>query len=150
MSDGDRAGEFGPIYVPALQRIRNVWVDLEPLVEETSFDSVISPTRLHIHLSDGIGEAEAARMDVQWSELGNYSFHYVDGADLNWRFDRHPNTHSPEAHFHGPPEARSNTAEPSCIEVTEVSLVARAVHAMWREAYEAADLERLNSRSNPP
>ena len=41
-------------------------------------------------------------------------------------------------------------AEPSCIDVTEVSLVARAVHAMWRAAYENNDLDRLNSASNPP
>ncbi len=150
MSDGDRAGEFGPIYVPALQRIRNVWVDLEPLVDDTRFDSVVSPTTLHIALSDGIGEAETARIDVQWSELGMYSFHYADGENVNWRFDRHPNTHSPEKHFHVPPGASSSDAEDSCIQVTEVSLVARAVHALWREAYETGECDRLNSRPNPP
>jgi hypothetical protein len=41
-------------------------------------------------------------------------------------------------------------AEPSCIDVTEVSLVTRAVHAMWRAAYEDGDIEQLNSASNPP
>jgi hypothetical protein len=150
MNGDDRAGEFGPIYLPALQRIRNLWLDLEPLVRTTSYDDPISPTELHIELSDGLGTADAARFDIQWSELEMYSFHYIDTEDVNWRFDRHPNTHSPEIHFHPPPEASTATAEPSCIDVTEVSLVTRAVHAMWRAAYDNDDLSRLNSLSNPP
>jgi len=35
-----------------------------------------------------------------------YSFHYVDSDGLNWRFDRHPNTHTPEIHFHRRPTPR--------------------------------------------
>lgn len=147
---GDCAGEFGPIYLPALQRIRTRWLDLEPLVETTSYDDVVSPTELHVELTDGLGPADAARLDIQWSELDMYSFHYVDAADVNWRFDRHPNAHSPETHFHPPPDAATATADPSCIEVEGVSLVTRAVHAMWRAASEHDDLSRLNSRSNPP
>jgi hypothetical protein len=79
-----------------------------------------------------------------------YSFHYVDSDDVNWRFDRHPNTPSPESHFQPPPAAATTDAEPSCIGVTEVSLVTRAVHAMWRAAYETGELNRLNSALNPP
>ncbi|WP_353635473.1 hypothetical protein ABSL23_16675 (plasmid) [Halobacterium sp. NMX12-1] len=150
MNDGDRAGEFGPIYLPALQRIRDLWLELEPLVDETGYDDVVAPTELQISLSDGLADAQSARLDIQWSELGMYSFHYVDSDDVNWRFDRHPNTHSPEIHFHSPPEATTMEAEPSCIDVTDVSLVTRAVHAMWRAAYEKRDLDRLNSASNPP
>ncbi|MEF8814983.1 MAG: hypothetical protein V5A55_14405 [Halovenus sp.] len=150
MSEDDRAGEFGPIYLPALQRIRDLWVELEPLVDATSYDDVVAPRELQIRLSDGLGDAESARLDIQWSELGMYSFHYVDTDDVNWRFDRHPNTHAPEEHFHTPPDAATTAAEPSCIDVTEVSLVARAVHAMWRAAYENDDVDRLNSASNPP
>lgn len=146
----DRAGEFGPIYLPALQRIRTIWLDLDPLVETTYLDNLVSPTQLHVDLTDGIGSADAARIDIQWSELDRYSFHYVDTDDVNWRFDRHPNTHSPETHFHPPPDAATATAEPSCIAVTEVSLVTRAVHAMWRAAYDHDDLDRLNSLTNPP
>jgi len=149
MSDDDRAGEFGPIYLPALQRIRDLWFELEPLVEATSYDDVVAPTELRVSLTDGLGDAGAARLDIQWSEPGMYSFHYVDAADVNWRFDRHPNTHSPKIHFHPPPDAATMAAEPSCIDVTEVSLVARAVHAMWRAAYED-DVDQLNSASNPP
>lgn len=150
MSDRDRAGEFGPIYLPALRRIRDLWLECEPLTDTVAYDDVIAPTELQIGLTDGLGDADAARLDIQWSEQGMYSFHYVDSADVNWRFDRHPNTHSPESHFHFPPDAATRTAEPSCIDVTEVSLVTRAVHAMWRAAYENDDLDRLNSASNPP
>jgi hypothetical protein len=150
MSGDDRAGEFGVIYLPALQRIRNLWVDLEPLVETTAYDDPVSPTELHIELGGGLGTAGTARFDIQWSERDMYSFHYVDADDVDWRFDRHPNTHSPERHFHPPPDASTAAAEPSCIEVTEVSLVTRAVHAMWRVAYEHDDSSRLNGLSNPP
>jgi hypothetical protein len=150
MTEGDRAGEFGPIYLPALRRIRSLWIELEPLVEDTRYDDPVSPTELQLELGDGLAAAETARIDVQWSELDMYSFHYVDDEDTNWRFDRHPNTHSPERHFHPPSTDAASTAEPSCIRVEEVSLVTRAVHAMWRAAYESDDLERLNAMSNPP
>ena len=73
-----------------------------------------------------------------------YSFHYVDSESVSWRFDCHPNTHSPEIHFNPPPDAAMTAAEPSCIDVTEVSLVTRAVHAMWRAAYENEALDRLS------
>jgi hypothetical protein len=146
---GDRAGEFGRISLQALRRIRTLWLDIEPLVEETSYDDSVLPTELHVSLADGIGDANTARFDIQWSRRRMYSFHYTD-SERDWRFDRHPNTHSPETHFHPPPDAPSTTARPSCITVTEVSLVTRAVHTMWRTAYKQSDLARLNSRSNPP
>jgi hypothetical protein len=146
----DRSGEFGTIYLPALQRIRTFWLNFEPLVAETGYDDPVDPTELRIELTDGLGDADSARFDIQWSTLDNYSFHYVDSADVNWRFDRHPNTHSPDRHFHSPPAARTVDAEPSCIHVEEVSLVTRAIYKMWRIAYESGDLNRLNSISNPP
>jgi hypothetical protein len=150
MSEDDRAGVFGTIYLPALQRIRDLWLDFEPLVDATAYDDVVAPTELQISLSDGLGDAESARFDIQWSELEMYSFHYVDSEDGNWRFDRHPNPHSPEIHFHPSPDAATTAAEPSCIDVSEVSLVTHAVHMMWRAAYENDDIARLNSASNPP
>ena len=70
MSGHDRAGEFGPIYLPALQRIRDLWLELEPLVETTAYDDVVAPTELQISLTDGVGDADTARLDIQWSELG--------------------------------------------------------------------------------
>jgi hypothetical protein len=108
------------------------------------------PAELQISLNDGLGDAESARPDIHWSELGMYSFHYDDRDDVNCRFDRHPNTHSPEIHFHPPPAAETTEAKPSSIDGTEVSLVTRAVHAMWRAAYENDDVGQLNSASNPP
>ena len=108
----ERSGEFGEIDLPALGRIRNHWVDLEPLVGETGYDDALDPTELDVELTDGLGDAETARIDVQWSELGNYSFHYVDAGGVNWRFDRHPNTHCPEKHFHESPEAASSAVTP--------------------------------------
>jgi len=66
MSDDDRAGEFGPIYLPALQRIRDLWLDLEPLVDATAYDDVVAPTELQISLSDGLADAErSARYPVE-------------------------------------------------------------------------------------
>ncbi len=149
MSGDEPTAGFGSIYLPALQRIRTLWPEPEPLVDTASFDDMISPSELHVTLTDGLGTAETARFDIRWSERGMYSFHYVDTNDLNWRFDRHPNPHSPDAHFHPPPDASTDEAVPSCITVTEFSLVTRAVHAMWRAAYEH-DIDRLNSLSNPP
>ena len=150
MSDGDRAGEFGRISLPALRRIRDLWIQLEPLVSDTGYDDSIDPTELHLELTDGLGPAETARIDVQWSELDHYSFHYVDDRGGNWRFDRHPNTDSPPKHFHPPPDAPTDGAEPSCIRIEGVSLVTRAVQALWRAAHEHDDLGRLNGLSNPP
>jgi hypothetical protein len=67
MSDDadDRAGEFGSIYLPALQRIRDLWLELEPLVNATAHDDVVAPTELQISLNDGLGDAESARIDIQ-------------------------------------------------------------------------------------
>lgn len=146
----DRAGDFGAIAAPKLSRIRNLWHDIEPLVADTSYDDDTNPTELRVELSDGIGSATRARIDIQWSEFGYYSFHYSDDADVNWRFDRHPNPHSAEKHFHRPPNASTADAEPSCIEVETVELVSRAVHELWRLAYEKDDVSLLNSESNPP
>lgn len=150
MTSGDRSGEFGAVSLPALRRIRDLWLDLEPLVERANYDDPIDPAELHVHLADGIGDADSARFDVQWSQFDMYAFHYTDSTGLNWRFDRHPNQHSPERHFHPPPDAATADAEASCIAVSEVSLVSRAVHVLWRRAYEVEDTDRLNTASNPP
>jgi hypothetical protein len=65
MNGNDRAGEFGPIYLPALQRIRDLWLELKPIVDTTSYDDVVAPTELQISLSDGLGDADSARLDIQ-------------------------------------------------------------------------------------
>ena len=144
----DRAGAFGAIYLPALRRIRDLWLELEPLVDDARYDDPVDPAELQIDLSDGLLAADCARLDVQWSEFDNYTFHYSDDLGLNWRFDRHPNHHAPDAHFHPPPDASDSV--PSCIGVQEVSLVGRAVHALWRTAYDGGDLSVLNDATDPP
>lgn len=150
MTDTDRVGKFGTIYVPALQRIHNLWIRLEPLVVDSGYDDPVEPTELWINLPGGLVDATSARLDIQWSELNNYSFHYVDSAEVNWRFDPYPKTHSPTRHFHPPPDAATADAQPSCGTIDEVSLVTRAVHKLWRSAYESRARERPNSISNPP
>ena len=110
-----------------MRTVRDVFLREEPLVVESAFDSVLSPRELGIVPSDGIGDADEARIDLTWYTSGAYSFHYTDSADVNWRFDRHPNPHSPEKHLHTPPNADPSSAEPSCISVEEPRLVARAV-----------------------
>ena len=52
MSEDDRAGEFGPIYLPALQRIRDLWLELEPYpvgVSESAFPG-IRTQHSHTHI----------------------------------------------------------------------------------------------------
>lgn len=143
-------GDIGSPNASIMGIIRDVFLEAEPLVVEATFDSVLSPRSLHISFSDGIGDADQARVDVTWYTSGAYSFHYTDSEDLNWRFDRHPNPHSPENHFHEPPDAETHSAQPSCITIEEPRLVTRAVLKLWRRAYETESVTALNSADNPP
>lgn len=67
------------------------------------------------------GVRPAGLLDVQWSELDTYSVHYADDEDVNWRFDRHPNTHSPGKHVYPRPDASTSAAVASCLDVEEIS-----------------------------
>ncbi|WP_058365599.1 hypothetical protein [Haloparvum sedimenti] len=138
----------GPDYA-AMELIRDRCFARDPLVDDVSFDDPISPRELQVRFVDGFDGADTARLDVTWYAGGAYRFHYVDEA-INWRFDRHPNPHSPEKHFHEPPDADSETAVASCITVEEPVLVARAVLQLWRRAYETGSLAELNTAENPP
>jgi len=143
-------GAVGPPDVTVMQTIRDVFQNEEPLVSTADFDSILQPTELVIQFEDGIGDAEWCRIDVTWYQTGSYRFHYIDGQDVNWRFDRHPNPHSAAAHFHEPPDASGGTAVDSCIDVTEPELVTRAVIKLWRRAYETGSVDNLNTATNPP
>ena len=147
---GELTGDVGPPDVPIMRAIRRVFQRDEPLVDDASFDNVLQPQELQLQFRDGIGTAETCRLDITWFRSGAYRFHYSDSADRHWRFDRHPNPHSPERHFHPPPDAPAHTAAGSCIEVVEPALVARAVHQLWRRAYETESLANLNTANNPP
>jgi hypothetical protein len=150
----DQPGEglegFGPIDAGALREIRNLFVEREPLVETASLDDPLNPQTLSVELSDGVGDASTARLDVRWSVAGNYSVHYTDDRDRNFRFDCHPKPEAPTRHFHPPPDAPSRPVEPSCIIVTEATLVARAVLHQWRDAYDRGAFDDINDAENPP
>ena len=141
---------FGPIDAGALREIRDVFVEQEPLVQDASFDDPLNPQMVSLELSDGIGSATAARIDVRWSLTGNYAAHYTDDQERNFRFDCHPKPDAPQKHFHPPPDAPSRPVEPSCITVSEVSLVTRAILQRWRYAYNNETLDGLNDAENPP
>ncbi|MCU4741325.1 hypothetical protein OB955_23550 [Halobacteria archaeon AArc-m2/3/4] len=146
----ERSSDLGAPDVMTMRSIRDLFVREEPLVETSQFDSVLDPQEIRVSFTDGIGDAEWCRVDITWYKSGAYRFHYVDERDVNWRFDNHPNPHSPTCHFHRPPDAPPETAEQSCIEVDEPRLVARAVLKLWRRAYEMDDLDILNTATNPP
>lgn len=141
---------FGPIDASALREIRDLFVDREPLVETASLDDPLNPQTLSVALADGIGVASTARFDVRWSLSDNYAFHYTDARDRDLRFDCHPKPDAPTRHFHAPPEAASRPVEPSCITVTEASLVTRAVVQLWRNAYDRESLNGINDAEDPP
>jgi hypothetical protein len=146
----DHSEVFGPIDASALREIRDLFVDREPLVETASLDDPLNPQTLSVALADGIGDAASARFDVRWSLFNKYAFHYTDALGRDLRFDRHPKPDAPARHFHLPPTAASRPVEPSCITVTEASLVTRAVVQLWRDAYERGSLDGINDAEDPP
>ena len=146
----DHAEVFGPIDAGALREIRDLFVAQEPLVHTTSLDDPLNPQVLSLELSDGIGAATTARIDVRWSLTGNYGAHYTDDRERNFRFDCHPKPDAPRQHFHPPPDAPSRPVKPSCITVSEVALVTRALLQRWRYAYNNGTFDGLNDTENPP
>lgn len=147
---GDVEGDVGPLDEAALEQIRETFTAVDGLVAEAGFDSLLDPTELVVVFEDGVGDADWARLDIRWFQRGYYSFHHVDERDVSFRFDYHPKPDAPERHFHGPPAAASEDVVESCTTVTEPGLVARAVHSLWRRAYETESFAGLNTARNPP
>jgi hypothetical protein len=141
---------FGPIDAGALREIRDLFVDHEPLVETASLDDPLNPQTLSVELSDGIGPASTAQIDVRWSVTGNYAAHYTDDRDWNFRFDCHPKPNAPRRHFHPPPDAPTRPVEPPCITASAVGLVTQAILQRWRHAYTHETFEEINNAENPP
>jgi hypothetical protein len=141
---------FGPIDAGALREIRDLIVNQEPLVEAASLDDPLNPQTLSVELSDGVGAASTAWIDIRWSLTGNYAAHYTDNQGRDFRFDCHPKPDAPTRHFHPPPDAPSRPVEPSCITVREAPLVTRAILQRWRYAYTNGTFEGLNDADNPP
>jgi len=141
---------FGAIDARALREIRDLFIELEPLVQAASLDDPLNPQTLSVELSDGVGAASTSRIDVRWSLTGNYAAHYTDDRDRNFRFDCHPKPDAPRRHFHSPPDAPSRPVNPSCIAVSETSLVTRAILQRWRYAYTNGTFDGINDAENPP
>lgn len=147
---GEHFEEFGPIDAGALREVRDLFVESEPLVETVSLDDPLNPQTLSVELADGVGDASAARVDVRWSLTHNYAVHYTDDRDRDFRFDRHPRPDAPMRHLHPPPDAPSRPVEPSCLTVSEVTLVTRAALQRWRYAYNQGAFDGINDAENPP
>jgi len=137
---------FGPTDVTSLEAVREVFFE-EPLVESAGFDDVANPRKLTVHLSDGV--TSPGTFTVRWSVHGYYSMHYSEEGS-EFRFDRHPNPHSPTEHFHPPPDASTERAERSCIRVEVDELVARAVLKLWRRWYGSDGDVSPNEAQDPP
>lgn len=149
-TETEHADVFGPIDAGALREIRDLFIEQEPLVQAASLDDPLNPQMLSVELSDGVGAAATARIDVRWSLTGNYAAHYTDDRERNFRFDCHPKPDAPRRHFHPPPDAPSRPVELSCITVSEVALVTRAVLQRWRYAHTHDTFEGINDAENPP
>jgi len=140
----------------ALITIRDIIGEIEPLATP-QLDDYLHPTVLEVALSDTIGEADTARIDVVWTAQGDYKFHYTDSKGVNLRWGKHPHDgdyiHVPGLeHYHPPPEASSDpdAVVASCIEQTPEELVTRAVFKLWRVGYHVDSYEPPNEGQNPP
>lgn len=143
--DEDLDGDLGTLDVVSLNEIRSTFTGLDGLIDVARFEDPIDPVELQIHFSDGIGSADTCRLDIRWYRKGFYSIHHSDSSDRNFRWDYHPKADAPNKHFHPPSDAPSTDPEPSCITLTEPTLVARAVHKLWRRAYDTGQTAKLNS-----
>lgn len=140
----DVDGDLGRLDVAAMDRIRSAFTGLDGLIEAAGFENLADPREVHARFSDGIGEATWARLDVRWYRRGYYGVHHVDSTGRNFRWDHHPKVGAPDRHFHPPPDAPSDDPEPSCLTVEDPPVVARAVHKLWRRAFDTGDTGRLN------
>lgn len=141
---------------PALLTIRDIIEKMEPLAT-AELDDYLSPSVLEVVLDDGLCDAGEARIDIQWTVLDDYKFHYSDTDAVNFRWGKHPHAgdyiHVPGlAHYHPPLDASSNPdeVEESCITHSPEELVTRAVLKLWRVAYHMDSYEPLNVGRNPP
>lgn len=143
------SGNTGPIDYEALRRIRDIFLENEPLVTHHDLSARLAPQpELSITVSEGFGAIPSGRFDIVWTERDCYNFHYTETEGINFRFDRHPEPNGPEKHFHEPPDATTRVA--SCIEVEQVEVVTHGVLKCWRTALERDDPSLVNSQSNPP
>lgn len=142
-------GNTGPIDYEALEEIRDIFLESEPLVSHHSLDGRLDPRpELSVTVEAGFKSSPSGRFDVVWTEKNCYNFHYTEDNGIEFRFDRHPEPNAPPKHFHEPPDASTRVF--SCISVEPPELVTRAVLKCWRTALSEDDPAKLNSISNPP
>lgn len=146
----------GAIDRPALLTIRDLIGEMEPLATPR-LDDYLNPSVLEVSLTDGLCNADEARIDIQWTTHNDYAFHYTDTASVNLWWGNHPHggdyvNVSGTEHYHPPPDASSapNDVEDSCITQSPEELVTRAVLKLWRTAYHADSYGPLNTGTNPP
>jgi hypothetical protein len=154
MKDSESHSLRGAIDAGALHDFRSEFERLEPLASG-SLDDPVSPTELRLQLDGGIGEATTATITLRWSVQADYNVHYSDDTGRNLRWDVHPHEYTTpdgDGHYHPPPNASTDDDDvaESCIGVTELVLVARAVHQLWRTGYETGSVDPLNDATNPP
>lgn len=142
-------GNTGPVDYEALRRIRDIFLEAEPLVTRHDLSDRLDPQpELNITVEEGFGSSPSGRFDIVWTERDCYNFHYTETNGVDFRFDRHPEPNAREKHFHESPNA--DPRAPSCIEVEQVEVVTRAVLRCWRTALERDDPSLVNTLSNPP
>lgn len=146
----DVDGSLGPLDEFALDEIRRVFQRQDSLVTEAGFPSLIDPQEIQVHFKDGIGDAAQARFDIRWFRSGHYTFHHTDPVGQDFRWGYHPKEGAPDKHFHPPPDPDQTTPVSSCITVEQPELVARAVHKLWRRAFDTGTLTDVNTAENPP
>lgn len=146
---GYLTGNTGPVYYDALQQIRDIFLQHEPLVTHHDLSGRLDPQpELNITVGEGFGTRSSGRFDIVWTERDCYNFHYTETNGIEFRFDRHPEPTVQAKHFHQPPDA--TTRVPSRIEVEQVAVVTRGVLKCWRTALDRDDPLLVNTLSNPP
>jgi hypothetical protein len=103
--------ERAPIDVAVLDLFRER-AQTHPLVERVEAkEDIETPSTLvlRFEMNRYPESVSGARLEIQWFENNEYSSHYHEshGNDRVWqcRWDRHPNPHATDAHFHRPPNA---------------------------------------------
>ena len=150
---GDRESHTlrGAIDVTKLDSFRDAFISIEPLASG-AIDDRLDPRNLRITIPYGIGEAEETIFTIRWTTVNDYNIHYSDTSERNLRWDIHPHdfpTPPDDRHFHPPPDASStgDDVEASCLGVPSIDLVARAVHFLWRQAFDAGSITDINTGS---
>ena len=138
----DITGPVGSVDLPVLQQIQTLLIEQEPLVESTRFDDPINPTELVVEFT--LADRSHSRLEVTWWQTGAYRFHYTESDGINFRYDNHPKSAVPDAHFHPPPNA--GLAESSFLgSATRPLVITRAIVTRVREAIvDGNSLNRLN------